>query len=458
MKGSLSRERREECVFESAALEHAIDKATFKKQEPGLREALLNAQFDLYASKAFPVIILLGGLDGSGKEEIGNAIHFVMDSHYITTFAMDKPTDEERERPRMWRFWRALPPKGHIGIFMGSWYADVFVDRILGESTKAEVDQRLQEINRFERMLADEGALILKFWFYLSKKQQKQRLKKLDKDPATRWRVPRMAWEHLEHWNKIHTLGGHVVRLTSTGHAPWVVIPSSDRRYRNLTTGRTILEAIRKRLAQPERPKVPTAPALLSVDVKRNVLTALDLSLKCPEASYKKQLQKYQGELSALARRKKFQQRAVVAVFEGNDAAGKGGAIQRATQALEAQMYRVVQIAAPTEEERAQPYLWRFWRHVPRLGRWAIFDRSWYGRVLVERVEGFCSEADPLELQIANARCHFEHGGQCMPEDSCTEADGLSYGPCATDLDEPGVTSDCVCCVNACTGSVPCEP
>ena len=81
-------------------------------------------------------------------------------------------------------------------------------------------------------------------------------------------------------------------------------------------------------------------------------------------------------------------------VFEGNDAAGKGGAIRRVTGALDARSYHSVPVAAPTEEERAQPYMWRFWRQIPRHGRFTIFDRSWYGRVLVERVEGFCSEND----------------------------------------------------------------
>ena len=381
-------------MFESASLEHRIEKVAYKKEEPALREALLNAQFELVENKSFPVIILVAGVEGSGKEEIANGIHDVMDAHYMTTFAMDVPTDEERERPRMWRFWRALPPKGRIGIFLGSWYTDPILDRLLGRTSGADLDQCLQDINRFERMLADEGALLLKFWFYLSKKQHKERLKKLDKDPETRWRIPEAAWDHLKRWGKIHEIAQHMVRMTSTGHAPWIVIPSADRRYRNLTTARTLLDAIRKRLDQPKASKGASTPALISPPSKQNVLTALDLSLKCPESAYKRQLREQQGRLSLLCRRKKFRQRGVVAVFEGNDAAGKGGAIQRATEAIEAHRYEVIQIAVPTEEERAQPYLWRFWRHVPRLGYFSVFDRSWYGRLLVERVEGFCSEAD----------------------------------------------------------------
>ena len=381
-------------MFESAGLDHTIDKATYKKEEPLLREALLDTQFELAERKTFPVIIIMGGADGSGKEEVANDIQYVMDSHYITTFAMGEPTDEERERPRMWRFWRALPPKGRIGIFMGSWYREPILNRTLGNISKAAFEQSLQEISRFEKMLTDEGALVLKFWFYLVQKQQKKRLKKLDKDPATRWRIPEAAWDSLKRWNKIHQVGEHVARVTSTSHTPWYVIASADKRYRNITIWRTTLQAIQKRLEQPNPPKVVSAQAIASPPSKQNVLTALDLSKNCPDATYKKQLGDYQGRLSLLSRHKKFRNHAVVAVFEGNDAAGKGGAMHRVTQALEAQAYRVIQIAAPTEEERAQPYLWRFWRHVPRLGHFGLFDRSWYGRVLVERIEGFCSEAD----------------------------------------------------------------
>jgi polyphosphate kinase 2 (PPK2 family) len=124
------------------------------------------------------------------------------------------------------------------------------------------------------------------------------------------------------------------------------------------------------------------------------VLGALDLSLQLTDAAYQRELEREQGRLALLCRRKAFRRRSLVVAFEGSDAAGKGGAIRRVTGALDARRYEVISIAAPSEEERAQPYLWRFWRHVPAQGRVAIFDRTWYGRVLVERVEGFAGEAD----------------------------------------------------------------
>ena len=161
-------------MFESAELGHKIDKETYGQEEPGLREALLNTQFDLAEAASFPVIILVGGVDGAGKGETVNLLNEWMDPRHIQVHAMGEPTQEERERPHMWRFWRALPPKGKIGIFFGSWYTDPIVNRVTGKSKKAELNQSIDEINRFEKMLTDEGALILKFWFHLSKKAQKE--------------------------------------------------------------------------------------------------------------------------------------------------------------------------------------------------------------------------------------------------------------------------------------------
>ena len=150
-----------------------------------------------------------------------------------------------------------------------------------------------------------------------------------------------------------------------------------------------------KRLAEAGKKmvEVHAPPPLPSID-QLDVIKTLDLAQTIDKKSYQTELERYQGKLAVLTRSAKFKDITVIAMFEGNDAAGKGGAIRRITSALDARYYSVVPVAAPTEEERAQPYLWRFWRHVPRRGRLTIFDRSWYGRVLVERVEGFCSKAD----------------------------------------------------------------
>src|SRR5450830_136227 len=320
-------------MFESAELGHKISKAAYKAAVPELRTGLLQAQAELYENKPFPVLLLISGQDGAGKGEAINLLYEWMDSRFLSTLAFSEPTDEERERPPMWRYWRSLPPKGRLGIFAGSWYSDPIRQRIAGEITLPELDARAAQINRFEAMLAQEGALILKFWFHLTKDAQRERLKALESDPRTAWRVSRWNWDRLKTYDQLQDAAGHLLRITNTAQAPWIVLEGNDDRYRSLSVGQLVL---------------------------------------------------HPG----------FRQRALVCAFEGPDAAGKGGAIRRIGAALDARQYQVIPVAAPSEEERAQPYLWRFWRHLPRQGNISIFDRTWYGRVLVERIEGFCSEAD----------------------------------------------------------------
>jgi polyphosphate:AMP phosphotransferase len=383
-------------MFESAELGHRIDKATYDRQEPKLREALLNAQYDLIEAKRFPVVVVIGGVDGAGKGETVNLLNEWMDPRLIHTYAFGAATDEERERPRMWRYWRALPPRGTLGILFGAWHTDPIVHRVLKQIKSAELERAIDEIIRFEQMLTDEGTLLLKFWFHLAKDRQKKRLKALEKDPKTRWRVTDTDWERFKMYDRFREVSEHYLRRTSTGEAPWFVVEGEDARYRNLTVAKTLLAAMRERLDDGRTAKQGpdrTPPLLPAID-QRRVLSSLDLTQAVPKAKYEAQLEKLQGRLNLLSRDPAFRRMGVIAAFEGPDAAGKGGAIRRVTAALDARYYEVVPVAAPTDEERAQPYLWRFWRRIPRLGRFTIYDRSWYGRVLVERVEGFCAEAD----------------------------------------------------------------
>jgi len=380
-------------LFESAELGHKIDKETWKREQPLVREALLGAQFELFEKKAFPVVILIAGVDGAGKGTTVNLLNAWMDPRTIDTHALELPTAEEKRFPPMWRFWRVLPPNGKIGILFGSWYTEPILERVEGHRDDAYLETAIGYINRFERMLADEGTLLLKFWFHLSKKAQKKRLKKLEKKEETSWRVTEQDWSRFEKYDEFMQVSEHVLQRTNHAHAPWIVVEGSDERYRHLTVGRTVLDAIRRRLdaeagnhAASVLPPQPVSPL--------NVIESLDLTKKLDEEEYETRLEKLQGRLSMLSREEKFGKSGVIAVFEGNDAAGKGGAIRRITAALDARFYRVHRVAAPSDEEKSHSYLWRFWRQIPPRGYFGIFDRSWYGRVLVERIEGFAREDD----------------------------------------------------------------
>jgi AMP-polyphosphate phosphotransferase len=368
-------------MFEAANLAHSVRKATYEREEPVLREKLLNAQYDLKQDGRFAALILIAGVEGAGKGETIHLLNEWMDPRHILTYGFADPSDEETERPHQWRFWKSLPPKGKVGVFFGAWHTEPILRRVQSKMSAGEFQQNIDEVVRLEKMLCDEGVLLLKYWFHVTKKQQKKQLERTgEKAEAPYGRFLKVSEDF--------------VRRTSTAEAPWVVIPGGDAHYRALTFGRHLLAALRERLERKppaRRAKQPPGPAAAD---KLNVLRALQLDQPLARPAYKKQLDKWQQRLAALSRHPRMRETSVVCVFEGNDAAGKGGAIRRVTAAMDPRFYRNVPVAAPTEEERAQPYLWRFWRHMPRRGRFVFFDRSWYGRVLVERVERLAPQAD----------------------------------------------------------------
>ncbi|MFA4985367.1 MAG: polyphosphate:AMP phosphotransferase [Candidatus Brocadiia bacterium] len=398
-------------MFETAELGRKVSKADYDAQVPEIRTRLLDVQNQLRAAKV-PVLIIISGVDGAGKGETANLLHEWMDPRFIETTAFAAPSEEERERPEYWRFWRPLPPKGKIGIFFGSWYTSPIVRRVLGQIKEGALSDQVFRITSLERELVADGMLIIKFWFHLSKSAQEKRLRGLEKDPDTAWRVTEMDWKNFRIYDKFRDVSERVLKATSTGEAPWHIIEASDARYRSLTVGNTLLDLITKRLeaakaALPPPPKPVKAstskPASAGVvksvsagAVKSafTILDTVDLAQTIEESKYKKELERLSGKFNLYSRRAKAQGRSTVMLFEGWDAAGKGGLIRRIASALDARDYAIIPIAAPTDEEKARHYLWRFWRHLPRTGRLTVFDRTWYGRVLVERVEGFAKEAE----------------------------------------------------------------
>jgi AMP-polyphosphate phosphotransferase len=417
-------------VFETAQLGHKIDKEAYEAEVPDLQAALLQAQREIRAARV-PVVIIVSGVEGSGKGEVVNRLHEWLDPRGLQTHAFWDETDEEAQRPRYWRFWKRLPPRGAVGIMFGSWYTRPIIDRAFERLDEAEYERELRRIEEFERLLTDDGALLVKLWFHLSKAEEKRRL---EHDVSEGRLTPPLLKKFSKKYDRFVVCSERAIRMTDTGHCPWVVIEATNRRYRDLTVGRTVLHAMRERLLQlgasiehvpatepvPERertiateampepapvpqpvpaPAEPSgAPALVIAPAPKpsgepaerlTVLDRMDLGVTLPEAEYEARLAKAQRRLGKLAWKAHASGRNTVAVLEGWDAAGKGGAIRRVARAVDARLFHTISIAAPTDEERAHHYLWRFWRHLPRAGYMTIYDRSWYGRVLVERVEGF---------------------------------------------------------------------
>ena len=369
-------------MFEFAELAHAVTKIAYRREEPKLRAKLLDAQYDLKQNASFATLILIAGVEGAGKGETIHLLNEWMDPRHILTHGFAEPSDEESQRPQQWRYWRALPPKGSLGVFFGAWHNEPIFERTRGKLSAGDFAQKIDEIVRLEKMLSEEGVLLLKYWFHVSKKVQKKNLARIGEKPPPRYK-------------RFLKVSEEFVRRTSTAETPWIVVPAAEKRFRALTFGRHLLAALRERLDdKPVKRHADRHPPLAEPADKLNVLRALQLDQPMARAEYRRQLEKLQRRLNELSRDKGMRERSVVVVFEGNDAAGKGGAIRRVTGGIDARYYRNVPVAAPTEEERAQPYLWRFWRHIPRRGRFAFFDRSWYGRVLVERVEKLSPEHD----------------------------------------------------------------
>ena len=382
-------------MFESAEIGHAIDKETYDSEVPALREALLEAQYDLHQQKRSAVIVLINGIEGAGKGETVKLLSEWMDPRLIEVRTFDQQTDEELAHPPAWRYWRQLPAKGRMGVFFGNWYSQMLQGRVHGRFKDAVLDQAINGAERLEKMLCNEGAVIFKFWFHLSKKQMKARLKALKDDPLHSWRISPLDWQQSETYDRFVRFGERVIRRTSRDYAPWNIVEGVDPYYRSLTVGKILLEGLQAALNEPKTKVRATHVApLTETQDGLSLLDCLDMTQHLEKDDYQEQLITEQARLSGLMRDKRMRRHALVSVFEGNDAAGKGGSIKRVAAALDPRQYNIVPIAAPSEDERAQPYLWRFWRQIPGRGKFTIFDRSWYGRVLVERVEGFCTPAD----------------------------------------------------------------
>jgi polyphosphate:AMP phosphotransferase len=383
-------------MFETAELGAKISREEFDEAAGPLRLDLLALQERLRQAE-FPVLILFAGVNGAGKSETVNLLNEWLDPHWIVTHAYDQPSQEESERPTLWRFWRDLPKHGQIGLFLSGWYSRPLLDRVYRRADKADFDRRLDDNAIFERLLADDGALILKFWMHLDKRGQRKRLKALAADPLQNWRVNREDWRNWRRYGRFIKAAEHTIRRTDASHARWTIIDGSDPRYRSLTVLRLLRDALKQHLDRPSPPKVAAAKIL---PLRDSVLAKLDLTQQLEDKHYETALREARADLAVLAHEANQRGISSVALFEGWDAAGKGGAIRRIASALDARHWQVMPVGAPTDEEKAHHYLWRFWRQLPRAGHMLIYDRSWYGRILVERVEGF---ARPEEWQRAFA-------------------------------------------------------
>ncbi|MBI5243760.1 MAG: polyphosphate:AMP phosphotransferase [Elusimicrobia bacterium] len=354
------------------------------------RLQLLNRR--LYEAK-IPALILFEGFEAAGRGDATNLLLSRLDPRGTSVHMLGAPTEEERLRPFFWRYWTLLPGRGRIGVFENSWYHQLLEARVDGDIKRKRFLQWLDEANAFERLLAEDGMLVVKFWMNVSKKEQKKRFKKWENDPAYSFRVTKEAWRQHRRYGDWAEAAEEAISRTDTHLAPWTRVESDDRRLRRAAVVRRVCEAFERALNSaaklPAPPKAEPPQAAARVTSGDNPIDAIDLGVKLAFRRYEEEKGELGGRLSELQNFSYLNRVPVIIVFEGMDAAGKGGAIRRLASALDPRGYRVVPVSAPDGEEKAHHYLWRFWRELPKAGHWTIFDRSWYGRVLVERVEGF---------------------------------------------------------------------
>jgi polyphosphate:AMP phosphotransferase len=353
------------------------------------------------------------GLEAAGKGTCINRLLQPLDPRGFKVNPVHPPTDIEKMWPHLVRFWKLLPARGRMAIFDRSWYERLLGQRVKGEVSKKDCERAFAEILAFERQQADDGAVIIKFWMHISKKEQAKRFKAQEHIEAQSWKVGKEEWKKHRLYGKYIKAAEEMLEKTNTAHAPWVVVESHDREYAILkifetvvATWETVLEKFANEAGSPAKRQAANLPGH-----NVTVLSKLDLTQLLSKEEYAKQISHLQDRIRELEHIIYRRRVPVVICYEGCDAAGKGGNIKRLTEKLDPRGYEVIPIAAPTREEQDHHYLWRFAGCIPKAGHFTIFDRTWYGRVMVERIEGFCPpeawqrafrEINEFEAHLAN--------------------------------------------------------
>ena len=347
-------------------------------------------------------MVVFEGWGASGKGTMISRLIQPLDPRGFKVFTIQAENEEEHMHPFLWRFWTKTPAKGRMHIFDRSWYRRVITEQMDAPMDQKRLDAAYHQILSFEEQLSADGTLIIKFFLHISADEQEKRLKKLERSSETKWRVTKADWKHFKQYKAYLPMYDHMLEQTDMSWAPWHVIEATDREYAAVKVMTIVAGMIEERLNEENAKESRSHLAERAQEelpgteetMRTTVLDGVDVSLTMTKEDYKKRLSVLQKELTRLQNEMYLKRIPVVVALEGWDAAGKGGAIKRLTEPLDPRGYEVVPTAAPNDIEKAHHYLWRFWRAMPKDGHMTIFDRTWYGRVMVERIEGFCSQAE----------------------------------------------------------------
>ncbi len=378
-------------MLEMVDLNKKLQAKEFKKNMPDLEHRVSDLQREC-RDKGIATILVFEGLEASGKGTCINRLMRPLDPRGFKVHPIHPPTEVEKMWPFLIRFWKLLPARGRLSIFDRSWYR-VLGQRVRKEVSKSECARAYEEILAFERQQVDDGAVIVKFWLHIGKKEQEKRFRAYEKVKAMAWKVGKDEWKQHRQYDTYIKAADEMLEKTNTASAPWVIVEGHDRQYAVnkiyevlIATWESALKAAEAKGKKAARPEAAARSAHTIT-----VLSKLDLTQKLPRKKYTEEIAKLKDRIRLLEYEIYRRRIPVVICYEGCDAAGKGGNIKRLTENLDPRGYEVVPIAAPTREELDHHYLWRFAGCIPKAGHFTIFDRTWYGRVMVERIEGFCS-------------------------------------------------------------------
>lgn len=393
-----------------------------------------------------PVMIVFEGFGAAGKGYQISRLIRALDPRGFSVYSVGKETEEEKMHPFMWRYWTKTPAYGRIAIYDRSWYRKVLIDRFEGTTKSKQLVYAYEEINSFERQLADGGYAIIKLFLCIDKKEQKKRFDRLMENKSSAWRVTKEDLRRNKHFDEYKQMNDEMLEKTDTDAAPWTLIESMDREFATVKIYTAVINAMQNAIKKKEaataekealkkaaevskaaveaesvaleageseaagtgaaadaadakkatdKAENKVACSAISDDIlKTSSLHNVDLTLSLTQEEYKKRLKELQAEIAELHGELYRRRIPMVLGFEGWDAGGKGGAIKRLTEKMDPRGYEVHPTAAPNDIEKVHHYLWRFWKEMPKDGHIEVFDRTWYGRVMVERIEGFCSEKD----------------------------------------------------------------
>lgn len=371
-----------------------LEKDEYQSEIDELRLEISRLQRRIRNAK-IPILFIFEGWDAAGKGTLINDLIKPLDARGYQVFPYVDPKEDYSMRPFLWRYAIHAPAAGRISIFDRSYYQKVSCERLSGKVKSKEIAKIFSDITAFEKTLVDSGVVIFKFFLHISKKTQKKRFDKLMENKATRWRVGKDDLKRHKHYDKLFSYYEEMLERSDTDDAPWTVIEAGDTRHAIVKIMKTAISGMERALeSKVGASPTPSEYLLSEFPDDTEILSGVDLEKKIDPDEYKERLDKSQKKLYELQHKLYLKRIPLMILYEGWDAAGKGGNIRRVTDELDPRGYEVVPVAAPNDIEKAHHYLWRFWNKIPKAGHITLFDRTWYGRVLVERVEGFCDKND----------------------------------------------------------------